>query len=129
MGKKLLVTNKGKTTRYRLGVGFEPNKPKEIEVSKTQVITVKAVRDFEVEFIEEAPKKENVSEEPKEEAEETEDEDFKEELQESNIDDFIDTVIENHIDIDRAIAIETEGKNRVTLIERLEEFKEAKEEK
>lgn len=47
--KTLLVTNKGRRTRYRLGVGFEPDKETEIKVlNNRQYLTIKAVKDFVV---------------------------------------------------------------------------------
>ncbi|WP_373896378.1 hypothetical protein [Virgibacillus sp. CBA3643] len=105
------VYNKGKKSRERLGIRFEPKAEREIEVSSKEYITVKAVKDFNVEIIEEEEEKEESGE------------DGKEELQELNIDEFINHVKDNDIDIDEAIAIEVAGKNRSTLLDQLEDMK------
>lgn len=116
------VINKGKRVRDRVGVRFVPNKEYTVTVSKNQFVSLRAVKDFYVEEVtEETVPEEEVEEEP---AELEDEEELIENLKSMNVEDFLQKVKESNIDIDTAIAIETTGKNRVTLIEQLEELKE-----
>lgn len=50
---KVKVTNKGKRQRQRFGWNFEPQKSITVEVSPSQRLALRAVRDFEVKDVEE----------------------------------------------------------------------------
>jgi hypothetical protein len=74
---KIEVTNNGTVARYRLGIGFLPGKTIEIEVSRKEYLTIKAVRDFTVTEVKpvqpvEAAASETVKAEPVQEEQETE---------------------------------------------------------
>lgn len=111
---KVRVTNTGKRVRERLGSRFLPNTEQEIEVNSRQYITLKAVKDFKVEIIEDEKK------------EETQDTVSDEEVDyyDLNIEEVLKAVEEGVFDVDEAIAREVAGKNRVTLLEKLEEIKQ-----
>lgn len=119
---KLKVFNKGTRTRYRLGVGFPPKKEVEIEVSKRDYLTIKAVRDFEVMILEDS-KEQNAQISPGN-GPISGDID----LSELNISEVVKLVEEGKMKPEEAIAKEVAGKNRQTLIEKLEKLKEKEKE-
>lgn len=141
--KKLTVINKGKQVRHRLGVGFLPNKETEITVSSREYLTIKAVRDFdivkEVDLTEKKKKKkkekdsnsnmdnnndnDNNNQEGNQEGNENSEENNLD-LQSMNMEQVIQVVEEGAISIDEAIALEIQGKNRATLLDKLEGMKE-----
>lgn len=49
----LKVINEGKKAVYRLGHRFDPKEEKEIQVTKKQVLTIKAHRDLKVQIVDE----------------------------------------------------------------------------
>lgn len=51
MKRIVQVINKGKRTRDRLGSRFEPNKTVELKVNSRQFLTLKAVKDLEVNIV------------------------------------------------------------------------------
>ncbi|MEB3752490.1 hypothetical protein MKY25_01655 [Geobacillus sp. FSL W8-0032] len=117
--KTLRVTNKGKKARYRLGVEFPPNQTVEITVSNREYLTVKAVRDFEVEIVSEGDKSEtkrrHESAKPTEPALD---------VQSMTIDEVLEAVKEGKLSVDEALSQEKAGKKRSTLIDKLEALKE-----
>ncbi|UOQ43357.1 hypothetical protein MUN89_15710 [Halobacillus salinarum] len=121
--KDIKVINKGKKTRFRLGVGFSPKEPVELTVSNREYLTVKAVKDFQVEVINPDSDKGSdisstkTSDNPQNHTEE----DFN--LSDLTVDEVIKAVQEGKLDIDQAIADEMEGKNRSTLLDELEGMK------
>lgn len=138
--KKLKVLNTGKKTRSRLGYNFEPKKEKEIEVSNREYMTVKAVRDFEVEILDNTEKESDGTEGsetlnvenddidhtvPEEEIEEDTESDSEESINLSDltVDEAIKAVENGKIGADEAIAQEIQGKNRSTLLDELEGMK------
>lgn len=137
--KTVKVINKGTRVRDRLGLRFLPEKEQIVKVNGRQYLTLKAVKDFHVEVVE--AEQEETDQEDIEETEEAEesvesadlnDEKVKEndeidaiqELQtlinDSNIDEVVELVESGKVNVDEAIAYETVGKNRNTLIEKLE---------
>ncbi|MGG3790285.1 hypothetical protein [Geobacillus thermodenitrificans] len=117
--KTLRVVNKGRKTRYRLGVEFPPNKVVEITVGNREYLTVKAVRDFEVEIVSEGGKSETKpSHESAKPATSSLD------VQSLTIDEVLEAVKEGKISVDDALSQEKAGKKRSTLIDKLESLKE-----
>ncbi|KMY60114.1 hypothetical protein [Geobacillus stearothermophilus] len=118
--KTLRVVNKGKKARYRLGVEFPPNQTVEITVSNREYLTVKAVRDFEVEIVSEDDKSEakHSHESAKTNAPSLD-------VQSMTIDEVLEAVKEGKLSVDEALSQEKAGKKRSTLIDKLESLKEA----
>ncbi|KQB92110.1 hypothetical protein [Geobacillus sp. PA-3] len=114
--KTLRVVNKGKKTRYRLGVEFPPNQTVEITVSNREYLTVKAVRDFEVEIVSE--------DETKQSSDIAETDAPSLGVQDMTIDEVLQAVKEGKLSVDEALSQEKAGKNRSTLIDKLEALKE-----
>jgi len=109
------VTNVGRRTRDRLGIKFVPKQEETLSVNNRQLLTLRAVKDFKVEVIEQ-----EVPEEP-----EGEEESVGQELNYSdlNMDEVLKAIEDGKITVDKAIAKEVAGKNRTTLLEKLEENK------
>ena len=131
---RVLVTNNGKRIRDRLGSRFLPNQTKEMEVNRKQYLTLKAVKDFTVEIIEEDKKKDDnnniksnvdINNKVVTKDEDNEKNTFGDELNyyDLNIEEVLKAVKEGIFDVDEAIAYEVAGKNRVTLLNKLEELK------
>ena len=131
---RVLVTNNGKRIRDRLGSRFLPNETKEMEVNRKQYLTLKAVKDFTVEIIEEDKKKDDnnniksnvdINNKVVTKDEDNEKNRFGDELDyyDLNIEEVLKAVKEGIFDVDEAIAYEVAGKNRVTLLNKLEELK------
>lgn len=131
---RVLVTNNGKRIRDRLGSRFLPNQTKEMEVNRKQYLTLKAVKDFTVEIIEEDKKKDDnnniksnvdINNKVVTKDEDNEKNGFGDELDyyDLNIEEVLKAVKEGVFDVDEAIAYEVAGKNRVTLLNKLEELK------
>ncbi|ADI25339.1 hypothetical protein [Geobacillus sp. C56-T3] len=118
--KTLRVVNKGRKTRYRLGIEFPPNQPVEITVGNREYLTVKAVRDFEVEIIEKDDKSETKH---RHESAKTAGNSL--DVQSMTIDEVLEAVKEGKISVDEALSQEKAGKNRSRLIDKLEALKEA----
>lgn len=133
---RVLVTNNGKRIRDRLGSRFLPSETKEMEVNSRQYLTLKAVKDFTVEIIEEDKKKDdnnniksNVdinNQVVTKDDEDNEKNTFDDELDyyDLNVEEVLRAVEEGVFDVDEAIAYEVAGKNRVTLLDKLEELKQ-----
>jgi len=155
--RKVRVINRGKRIRDRLGSRFLPNQPQELEVNSRQYLTLKAVKDFKVEIIEDEKKEENnlegnstdtviidehndidsendsninnkvvTKEETQEDTQENAEytvSDEEVDYYDLNIEEVLKAVEEGVFDVDEAIAYEVAGKNRVTLLEKLEEIK------
>lgn len=115
---KLKVVNTGNKVRDRLGIRFVPKQEQEIEVSNREYLTVKAVKDLTVTIVE----KEGII--PDNNDNNDDKNDVKETLGSANVEDFISIVVDNDIDIDEAIALEVSGKNRPSLLEKLEALKQ-----
>lgn len=131
---RVLVTNNGKRIRDRLGSRFLPNETKEMEVNRRQYLTLKAVKDFTVEIIKEDKKKDDdnniksnvdINNKVVTKDEDNEKNRFGDELDyyDLNIEEVLKAVEEGIFDVDEAIAYEVSGKNRVTLLNKLEELK------
>ena len=131
---RVLVTNNGKRIRDRLGSRFLPNETKEMEVNRRQLLTLKAVKDFTVEIIKEDKKKDDnnniksnvdINNKVVTKDEDNEKNGFGDELDyyDLNIEEVLKAVEEGIFDVDEAIAYEVAGKNRVTLLNKLEELK------
>jgi hypothetical protein len=114
--KTLRVVNRGKKARYRLGVEFPPNQTVEITVSNREYLTVKAVRDFEVEIVSEDETKQSHG------IAETDAPSL--DISGLTIDDVLEAVKEGKLSVDEALSQEKTGKNRSTLIDKLEALKE-----
>lgn len=132
--RKVRVINRGKRIRDRLGSRFLPNQPQELEVNSRQYLTLKAVKDFTVEIIEEDKKKDDnnniksnvdINNKVITKDEDNEKNGFGDELDyyDLNIEEVLKAVKEGIFDVDEAIAYEVAGKNRVTLLNKLEELK------
>lgn len=130
---KVRVTNTGDRVRHRLGVSFRPNKTKEVEILKRHLIVLNAVKDFVVEVLEdkktekyqgEGNEVEGSSENNKKELSPVEELNY----HELTIEEVLEAVRINNLSVDEAIAYEVSGKNRVTLLEKLEELKAEQEE-
>lgn len=131
---RVLVTNNGKRIRDRLGSRFLPNEKKEMEVNKRQYLTLKAVKDFTVEIIGEDKKKDDdiniksnvdINNKVVTKGEDNEKNSFDDEVDyyALNVEEVLKAVKEGIFDVDEAIAYEVAGKNRVTLLNKLEELK------
>lgn len=107
---RVRVKNTGRRTRHRLGVEFPPGEEKTVEVSTREYITIKAVKDFKI------MRTENLSSKPENGEENT--------FQDLTIEEAINYVEDEEISVEEAIQLEKEGKNRSTLIEKLEGMKE-----
>lgn len=132
---RVLVTNNGKRIRDRLGSRFLPNETKEMEVNRRQYLTLKAVKDFTVEIIKEDKNKDDdiniksnvdINNQVVTKDEDNEKNTFDDELDyyDLNIEEVLRAVEEGVFDVDEAIAYEVAGKNRVTLLDKLEELKQ-----
>lgn len=137
----VIVTNTGKRVRDRLGSRFLPNESQTLYVNSRQYLTLKAVKDFEVSIakdehakLDEDTAEQLITSEHKE-SDKKEDEaeqerssqdiqELQEKLNESNVDQVIEMVANNELTVDEAIAYETVGKNRTTLLDKLEELKQ-----
>ena len=106
MKQTVKVTNTGRQTRERLGKPVKPKETVEFEVNQRQLLTLKAVRDFVVE--------------------EEEEELVEPELNYSNLnmEEVLQAVKDGKLTVEEAIAKEISGKNRSTLLDKLEELKE-----
>lgn len=160
--KKIKVTNTGRRIRERLGSRFLPNQEQELIVNNRQYLTLKAVKDFSVEIIENENTEEynensgsdnengyinnkivtkdnesteinqtsdeiNIKTDNMSNEEETNPNDAQQDDEldyyDLNIEEVLKAVEEGAFDVDEAIAYEVAGKNRVTLLEKLEEIK------
>lgn len=104
--KEVKVTNTGRRVRERLGVRFDPKKTVELMVNNRQLLTLRAVKDFDVEVVEDSPVQEELN------------------FSDLNMDEVLNAVKEGKLTVDEAIAKEVAGKNRSTLLDKLEELKE-----
>ena len=132
--QRIRVINKGRRVRERLGSRFLPNQEQELFVNSRQYLTLKAVKDFEVELLDNNHS--NIDSDSDNDTDNHDDgvdsEDnakdivFDEELDyyDLNIEEVLKAVTEGIFDVDEAIALEVAGKNRVTLLEKLEELKQ-----
>lgn len=129
------MINRGKRIRDRLGSRFLPNQPQELEVNSRQYLTLKAVKDFTVEIINEDKKKDDdnniksnvdINNQVVTKDEDNEKNTFDDELDyyDLNVEEVLRAVEEGIFDVDEAIAYEVAGKNRVTLLNKLEELKQ-----
>ncbi|MED3733900.1 hypothetical protein [Geobacillus stearothermophilus] len=117
--KTLRVVNKGRKTRFRLGIEFPPNKVVEVTVGNREYLTVKAVRDFEVEIVE---KDDKSGARDRHESAKTAGNSL--DVQSMTIDEVLEAVKEGKISVDDALSQEKSGKKRSTLIDKLEALKE-----
>lgn len=100
---KVTVKNTSKRVRSRLGHNFQPKEEKELLVNKRQLLTLQAVRDFEVELAEEPSEPED-------------------EYDKLNVQQVIEAVEEGVYTPDEVIAKEVSGKNRSSLLDKMEEL-------
>lgn len=125
--RKVVVTNVGRRVRERLGSRFLPNESQELEVNSRQYLTLKAVKDFVVEIVEnDKNTNEEIKQSENDDNNNVENDENEGELDyyDLNIEEVLKAVNEGIFDVDKAIALELAGKNRVTLIEKLEEIKQ-----
>lgn len=130
--KKVKVINKGRRMRDRLGSRFFPEQEKIMEVNNRQHLTLKAVRNFQVEVIEEANNQSDsvnkinnkvvTKEEPENEKEPNSSDELN--YHDLNIEEVLKAVEDGSLDVNEAVEHETANKNRVTLLEKLKEFKQ-----
>lgn len=116
------VFNHGERTRHRLGVRFSPKQEVKLTVGSRQLLTLKAVRDFEITILEDAEVLEETKTSSQDAQEGSKLKDI--DLSELNISEVLKIVQEGKLTPDEAIAIELTGKNRTTLIDKLENMKE-----
>lgn len=123
--QRIRVINKGRRVRERLGSRFLPNQEQELFVNSRQYLTLKAVKDFEVEVIDSDSNDANHDDDIDSEND-AKDSVFDEELDyyDLNIENVLKAVEEGVFGVDEAIAYEVAGKNRVTLLDKLEELKQ-----
>lgn len=133
---KVRVTNIGNRIRDRLGSRFYPNQTKEVEINKRHLVILRAVKDFTVEVISE--ENENTATEnniksnvkinndivTKEENEEQIDENEVFDYDSLTIDQVLEAIESGQITVEEAIAFEVAGKNRSTLLNKLEVMKD-----
>lgn len=133
---KVEVFNKGKRVRERLGSRIAPRERKIFEVNANQYMTLKAVKDFEVRILDHnsdiANDVDNDNDSEIDNKHESvsvsdSDDDAVSELDFNSmtIDEVLEAVENGQIDVDKAIALEITGKNRKTLLNKLEELKES----
>lgn len=133
---KVEVFNKGKRVRERLGSRIAPKERKIFEVNANQYMTLKAVKDFEVRILDHNSDiandvdNDNDSEiDNKHESVSVSDSDndavSELDFNSMTIDEVLEAVENGQIDVDKAIALEITGKNRKTLLNKLEELKES----
>lgn len=133
---KVEVFNKGKRVRERLGSRIAPKERKIFEVNANQYMTLKAVKDFEVRILDHnsdiANDVDNDNDSEIDNKHESvsvsnSDNDAVSELDFNSmtIDEVLEAVENGQIDVDKAIALEITGKNRKTLLNKLEELKES----
>jgi len=103
--KEVKVTNTGRRTRDRLGVQFNPKETVELMVNNRQLLTLRAVKDFKVEVVE-PPVQEDIN------------------YSDLNVNEILKAVEEGKLTVEEAIAEEISGKNRSTLLDKLEELKD-----
>lgn len=149
--RKVRVINRGKRIRDRLGSRFLPNQPQELEVNSRQYLTLKAVKDFDVEILDsdndtdsnntvnsnvdndsqihsdvdndiDSSIDDDVVNDGENDAEYSQDDEVLD-YYDLNIEEVLKAVREGIFDVDEAIAYEVAGKNRVTLLEKLEDLK------
>lgn len=136
MKLKVEVFNKGKRVRERLGSRIAPRERKIFEVNANQYMTLKAVKDFEVRILDHnsdiANDVDNDNDSEIDNKHESvsvsdSDDDAVSELDFNSmtIDEVLEAVENGQIDVDKAIALEITGKNRKTLLNKLEELKES----
>lgn len=136
MKLKVEVFNKGKRVRERLGSRIAPKERKIFEVNANQYMTLKAVKDFEVRILDHNSDiandvdNDNDSEiDNKHESVSVSDSDndavSELDFNSMTIDEVLEAVENGQIDVDKAIALEITGKNRKTLLNKLEELKES----
>ena len=99
------VTNVGRRTRDRLGIKFIPEQEETLSVNNRQLLTLRAVKDFKVEVPEEPEGEEELN------------------YSDLNMDEVLKAIEDGKITVDKAIAKEVAGKNRTTLLDKLEENK------
>lgn len=132
--QRIRVINKGRRVRERLGSRFLPNQEQELFVNSRQYLTLKAVKDFEVELLDnnhsnidsDSDNDTDNHDDGVDSEDNAKDSVFDEELDyyDLNIEEVLKAVTEGIFDVDEAIALEVAGKNRVTLLEKLEELKQ-----
>lgn len=132
---KVKITNKGNRTRERLGSRVRPNEEKIIEITNNrELLTLKAVKDFEVKLIKEENtenEENNTENEVETEKQEEHTENVNKDTGNLSEDDYNELTIEEvlkHVesgllDIDEAVAYETVGKNRKTLLDKLDNLR------
>lgn len=129
--------------RDRLGLRFVPHQEKAVEVNSRQYLTLKAVKDLDITIIDDAEDNENTNDintninddstvmdeddteiENNDTDEVTDIQELQKEIDGSTVDEVIAMVEGGQISADEAIAYETVGKNRPTLLDKLEELKQ-----
>lgn len=132
------VVNRGKRVRDRLGSRFLPHVEQTLKVNNRQYLTLKAVKDFEVTIIDknvdndsdinvnnnmDNNNKNNNDADKADNAHNNGELGEKINYDDLTINEVIKAVKEGKIDVDEAIGLEVAGKNRVTLLNKLEDLK------
>lgn len=133
----LKVINEGKKAVYRLGHRFDPKEEKEIQVTKKQVLTIKAHRDLKVQIVDEekeVPEFSGTSEEMKLEVGgevlpmEEKAFDPIEFVTSSTVNEVMEKVEGGGLSAEKALEIEKENQGRSSLISKLEAVLEGSQE-
>lgn len=127
------VVNKGRRIRDRLGSRFLPNEEQILEVNPNQYIALKAVRDFEVEIFDNNSDidSNNVNdidiavENNLGDSEINNDHNSNDDLDyyDLTVDEVLKAVEEGKFSVEEVIGLEVAGKNRRTLLDKLEDMK------
>jgi hypothetical protein len=127
------VVNKGRRIRDRLGSRFLPNEEQILEVNPNQYIALKAVRDFEVEILDNNSDidSNNVNdidiavENNLGDSEINNDHNSNDDLDyyDLTVDEVLKAVEEGKFSVEEVIGLEVAGKNRRTLLDKLEDMK------
>jgi hypothetical protein len=127
------VVNKGRRIRDRLGSRFLPNEEQILEVNPNQYIALKAVRDFEVEILDNnsdidsnnANDIDIAVENNLGDSEINNDHNSNDDLDyyDLTVDEVLKAVEEGKFSVEEVIGLEVAGKNRRTLLDKLEDMK------
>lgn len=135
--RTIKVINKGKRIRERLGSRFLPNQEHTLEVNSREYLTLKAVKDFEIQIMDSNnsnnasnsdsnPNKanDNVSDYDTDRNNSNDAVESELNYHDLNVEQVLEAIENGSFSADEAIAKEVAGKNRVTLLNKLEEIKQ-----
>ena len=137
--RTIKVINKGKRIRERLGSRFLPNQEHTLEVNSREYLTLKAVKDFEIQIMDSnnsnnasnSDSTSNKTNNGHDDSNTNSDRNNSDDAVESelnyhdlNVEQVLEAIENGSFSADEAIAKEVAGKNRVTLLNKLEEIKQ-----